>query len=528
MVYDASLLAAAHARDMSHSDVNHPEHNAKHDNQNDHSSHLNKSDQGATPNAAKEFNSARTDNSNHQQQDGNTSNFLKLHDFSTFRQQPVQLVFIDSRVQDPQALLKGISPNAEVHFLDPNKDGVAQINSIIAREKAPIAGIYILSHGSSGSLELGSSELNSTTLETTYAQEISSWGSHLTTNANILLFGCDVAAGTTGRQFVTELSDLTHVAVAGAIGEVGSSALGGSWDLEYDSGVVTLNASDIFSGTALSNYGFVLGQPTLDLNGSNANYNTSFSEQTLTPVAIASNVEIADPNGQLITGATVTLSNFQTGDTLVMGTLPSTIKSSINNNTGVLTLTSKAAGGASTSDFQTALQDITYKHTGASPTATRTVVANVTVTDASSITSNTSTSYIDVIPYNTSTKVPLITSSSYFSVVEGTSVSTPVFTVAAHDNPSVPITYSLSGTDASYFNINASTGAVTLKAVSDYQTKNSYSINVVAADTYGNTTQAISVAVTDVAPTITSSASFTVVEGTAISTPVLQQPRPMS
>src|SRR5476651_544412 len=66
----------------------------------------------------------------------------------------------------------------------------------------------------------------------------------------------------------------------------------------------------------------------------------------------------------------------------------------------------------------------------------------------------------------------------------------------------------------------ATTGILTLKAIPDYQTKPSYSINVIASDGTLSTTQAVTVAVTDIAPTVTSSASITVVEGTPITTPV--------
>ena len=57
------------------------------------------------------------------------------------------------------------------------------------------------------------------------------------------------------------------------------------------------------------------------------------------------------------------------------------------------------------------------------------------------------------------------------------------------------VTYSLSGTDASLFNINAATGVVTLKAIADYQTKSSYSINVVASDGTLSSTKAVTVTV---------------------------------
>uniref|UniRef100_UPI001CA5289B putative Ig domain-containing protein n=1 Tax=Marinomonas lutimaris TaxID=2846746 RepID=UPI001CA5289B len=84
--------------------------------------------------------------------------------------------------------------------------------------------------------------------------------------------------------------------------------------------------------------------------------------------------------------------------------------------------------------------------------------------------------------------------------------------------------YSLSGDDAALLDINAVTGVVTLKASADYETKSSYSFNVIATDNgAGNlnsgslsTTQAVTVSVNDLndnAPTVSAGmATATIVE----------------
>jgi Cadherin domain len=91
---------------------------------------------------------------------------------------------------------------------------------------------------------------------------------------------------------------------------------------------------------------------------------------------------------------------------------------------------------------------------------------------------------------------PTITSSASVTVVEGTPITTPVFTATATDVVGSTVTYSLSGTDAAQFNINAATGVVTLKAIPNYQTKSSYSINVIASDGTLSSTKAVTVSVT--------------------------------
>ncbi len=57
-----------------------------------------------------------------------------------------------------------------------------------------------------------------------------------------------------------------------------------------------------------------------------------------------------------------------------------------------------------------------------------------------------------------------------------------VIDINAIDVDADTITYSLTGTDASYFNIGTSTGVVTFKVAPDYETKTTYLINIVATD----------------------------------------------
>ena len=130
-----------------------------------------------------------------------------------------------------------------------------------------------------------------------------------------------------------------------------------------------------------------------------------------------------------------------------------------------------------------------------------------------------------VITVSTNT-APTITSVSTGTVAENAAISTVVYTATATDVDSgQTLSYSLTGTDAGSFDINASTGVVTLKASANYEAKASYSFNVVATDNGTGSltdTKAVTVSVTDVneAPTITSVSTGTVAENAAISTVV--------
>ncbi|MCK5405687.1 MAG: DUF4347 domain-containing protein, partial [Desulfobulbaceae bacterium] len=143
---------------------------------------------------------------------------------------PEELVFIDPGVEDVQTLLAGISSEAEIVFLEPDRDGVLQVSEILSKYSG-IEAIHILSHGEAGSFSLGGTELSSDTISE-YASHLQSWAASLTENADILIYSCNVAANEAGVAFVAELSALTGADVAASEDLTGSAAEGGDWELE--------------------------------------------------------------------------------------------------------------------------------------------------------------------------------------------------------------------------------------------------------------------------------------------------------
>ena len=77
---------------------------------------------------------------------------------------------------------------------------------------------------------------------------------------------------------------------------------------------------------------------------------------------------------------------------------------------------------------------------------------------------------------------PRITTAATQSVAENTPTTTPVVTFAADDDESNPITWALTGADAGDFTLNAASGALTLNALPNYETKRSYAVTVTATD----------------------------------------------
>ncbi|MBK4730963.1 DUF4347 domain-containing protein [Oxynema sp. CENA135] len=136
-----------------------------------------------------------------------------------------QLAILDPTVDDCQMLAAGVVPGTQVVILDRNRDGVEQITEIL-RDIPDLESLHIVSHGSPGTLYLGNSELSLGNLNR-YATDLQQWKAD-----NILLYGCNVAAGVLGSKFVGQFAQFTGAAVAASQTRVGSQQRGANWQLE--------------------------------------------------------------------------------------------------------------------------------------------------------------------------------------------------------------------------------------------------------------------------------------------------------
>ena len=164
------------------------------------------------------------------------------------------IVFIDPKVDDYGILMAGVKPGLEVVLLDDNFDGIAQITQAMSGRRG-LSSLHIVAHGEAGKLWLGKGFVDSSTLEHE-SDLLQSWAAALAPDADILLYGCNVAAGKTGRQFVQRFSQLTGADVAASSNLTGSAALGGDWELEVTIGNV--EAPIAFGAETVEAYNAVL------------------------------------------------------------------------------------------------------------------------------------------------------------------------------------------------------------------------------------------------------------------------------
>ncbi|HYF16750.1 MAG TPA: DUF4347 domain-containing protein, partial [Ramlibacter sp.] len=175
---------------------------------------------------------------------------------------PVEWLVIDGRVPDAQLLVDSARSGMQVLLLDPGRDGIQQIQQALAQDGRPVSGLHVVSHGAPGFLQLGLTGLNASALEAR-AGELSALGQHLAADADLLLYGCDVAGTAAGEQFVDRLAQLTGADVAASRDATGAAARNGNWTFEYATGAVDPNP--FLSDAGGASYSATL--PIVDLAG---------------------------------------------------------------------------------------------------------------------------------------------------------------------------------------------------------------------------------------------------------------------
>ena len=111
------------------------------------------------------------------------------------------LVFIDSQIEDYQSLVNGVLPGVKVVVLNSTENGVDQITRVIGRY-FHISSVHIVSHGRPGCLYLGNGQLNLDNINHNYIADLQGWSV-----SNLLLYGCNVAAGDGGAEFWRSCTD---------------------------------------------------------------------------------------------------------------------------------------------------------------------------------------------------------------------------------------------------------------------------------------------------------------------------------
>lgn len=172
--------------------------------------------------------------------------------------QSTTLVLIDAGVSDYPSLINGVNPEVETILLEPTQDGVEQIAQILS-DRRNLRSLHLFSHGSPGTLDLGTARLSLETLNQ-YADQLRCWARSLAADAEILLYGCRVALGDVGQAFIDKLATLTGAAIAASSTVTGNAALGGDWNLDVTTRSIA--SKPVLHSQTMATYSHIL--PKLD------------------------------------------------------------------------------------------------------------------------------------------------------------------------------------------------------------------------------------------------------------------------
>jgi large repetitive protein len=226
------------------------------------------------------------------------------------------VVVIDSRVNDQAQLLadfRAANPNSEINVLtvEETDDAFAKLAAHLENNTLKFSSIAIFSHGQDGGLLLGNQLLNSANLNN-YQTSLERIQQHSMVGADLLLYGCDVAATDVGKKFVNQLATLSGLEVAASVDATGTATANKAlnWDLEYQRGEVIVaqvqtsadvGALSIFVVDSNADSGAgTLRQAILDANAKSGTHTIEFNlladQTTISPLtalpAITSAVSI--------------------------------------------------------------------------------------------------------------------------------------------------------------------------------------------------------------------------------------------
>ncbi|MDO9140335.1 MAG: DUF4347 domain-containing protein, partial [Methylobacter sp.] len=119
--------------------------------------------------------------------------------------------------------------SADIHLLNAQQDGLQQIAAAL-ENRTDITALHLITHGAPGQLFLGHSAVDREMLRNART-EMEAISNAIAEDGELLIYGCEVAAGREGRLFVDALTDMTGLKVAAATHKVGAAELGGSWQL---------------------------------------------------------------------------------------------------------------------------------------------------------------------------------------------------------------------------------------------------------------------------------------------------------
>ena len=153
-----------------------------------------------------------------------------------------ELVFVDPQIADYESLLHEISSigdatrQIEVVLLSSQRDGIDQIAEVLAGY-SELDAVHFVTHGTDRAVQLGATWLQLDNLAA-HSGTIAQWGHSLSSEGDLLFYGCRLAGSDAGRELLESIQALTGADIAASTDNTGSALLGGDWWLEHQAGQI--------------------------------------------------------------------------------------------------------------------------------------------------------------------------------------------------------------------------------------------------------------------------------------------------
>ena len=142
-----------------------------------------------------------------------------------------ELVIIDSSLKDIDSVLEQIRPDQDVLILEDN-NGMTEINEYLSEQEEKYSAVHFITHGDNDGIIVNDQIINQQTFN---AEDWTGLKEHLTSDGEILFYGCSIAEKAGGKELIDQISEVCNANVAASTDVTGIT---GNWELEYATGSI--------------------------------------------------------------------------------------------------------------------------------------------------------------------------------------------------------------------------------------------------------------------------------------------------
>jgi len=154
------------------------------------------------------------------------------------RASPLRLSVVSLEDDQLRALAEDLRRQGEtVLVLDPSREGLNDLARTLQQQGRHYDEIQIFGHGADDSFRVGRNTVSTRTLWR-YGGALETIGKAIRPGGDLLLYGCNLAEGTKGKQLIERLATITGVDVAASTDLTYADGQSSDWDLEWSTGSI--------------------------------------------------------------------------------------------------------------------------------------------------------------------------------------------------------------------------------------------------------------------------------------------------